>query len=945
MQVLVERLQPTRNGRLQIVPNINRSNVRLPESVERPRLPVRLDRERPVRRLDDRELVAIVVEYSADELKAHPGLALDIVFDEALFAVLDQSGRPIAPAEKGRVRLDLAKERASSTKGRGRDQGVLVHLEARTFVGSPRLEAEAARHVVCRFVDGAGALLVEQSRFTGAELRSADFVFVGDDAAPERLFIADVGENGPSLAEVRAAAAVLGVPVSDVPLAVNLGDSWLQDQFQIAHTATREQTQQVIVHLPRVAHDAAIVPGAPNLRSFVDTHFASQSIGLFNDCWDKKIEATDQATRLVLSVGESFVVHKAIARIFKLLGRLRRRVQSRVPRVEFRKIAPNDLYRVRLEIDEALARLAAARDAKRDDAEDLPRLAREVEVVCGGLRRRGAEVTLVVTTHKQGEQRLVFDERNAQALADFVAELRAVHSSHNYGGNIEVSPPMGPAPHGRILAGTLPDGDVRALLRSRASLQPLSIAATSWLEVGHIDEIAAFCPSATGGFAVLRAAPLVAEALLSRAAAAARAGRPVTRLFRGKKWLHEGDGVNEPRLPPRAYLRLARPGVRYALEPLGSTRIDRASSDRYGDSAFHDDRQFLLLSQRAKAHARYAAFTTCADLLEACGIANRAIDALFLGADDYRIADDLSLRDFYLYAGEESYRKEVQPYKLDKTLAADFGGVPVVPVPVLFDRIDDVWIEGAKAIVPAAVNFQTLGNALLVPRPNGPRMHVADAIDFFLTWKDSGLATRPDASFIRTRGLDRTGHWTRAGETVARAALGRWPTPFDPDYDEMEKSTASAAAVDTITSPHPSTYAIQHADDPFANHPVAEPEDLRRIAHYFRDGFPEFVNPPVDYCRGDTKDAHPRQDRYEADIAKVEERIRRANPNAFDPAGKLMSSQWTRIEIPEETVDLFELHVELALAPLGVRVHWVDAWYYHVHSGGIHCGTNVLRRR
>jgi hypothetical protein len=32
------------------------------------------------------------------------------------------------------------------------------------------------------------------------------------------------------------------------------------------------------------------------------------------------------------------------------------------------------------------------------------------------------------------------------------------------------------------------------------------------------------------------------------------------------------------------------------------------------------------------------------------------------------------------------------------------------------------------------------------------------------------------------------------------------------------------------------------------------------------------------------------------------------------------------------------------LESLGKQVHWVDSWYYHTHGGGIHCGTNVLRR-
>ena len=40
---------------------------------------------------------------------------------------------------------------------------------------------------------------------------------------------------------------------------------------------------------------------------------------------------------------------------------------------------------------------------------------------------------------------------------------------------------------------------------------------------------------------------------------------------------------------------------------------------------------------------------------------------------------------------------------------------------------------------------------------------------------------------------------------------------------------------------------------------------------------------------------------------------------------------------------MFQLYTHALLTMLGVTVQWVDSWYYHVHDGGIHCGTNVLR--
>jgi hypothetical protein len=53
---------------------------------------------------------------------------------------------------------------------------------------------------------------------------------------------------------------------------------------------------------------------------------------------------------------------------------------------------------------------------------------------------------------------------------------------------------------------------------------------------------------------------------------------------------------------------------------------------------------------------------------------------------------------------------------------------------------------------------------------------------------------------------------------------------------------------------------------------------------------------------------------------------------------------WTRIWIPEPNVDLFEAYTVNALERIGLRVHFVDDWFYHEYQGEVHCGTNVKRR-
>jgi hypothetical protein len=45
-----------------------------------------------------------------------------------------------------------------------------------------------------------------------------------------------------------------------------------------------------------------------------------------------------------------------------------------------------------------------------------------------------------------------------------------------------------------------------------------------------------------------------------------------------------------------------------------------------------------------------------------------------------------------------------------------------------------------------------------------------------------------------------------------------------------------------------------------------------------------------------------------------------------------------------QMVDLFEAYTQVVLEDIGLTVHWVDTWYYHVLAGEIHCGTNVKRR-
>jgi hypothetical protein len=68
------------------------------------------------------------------------------------------------------------------------------------------------------------------------------------------------------------------------------------------------------------------------------------------------------------------------------------------------------------------------------------------------------------------------------------------------------------------------------------------------------------------------------------------------------------------------------------------------------------------------------------------------------------------------------------------------------------------------------------------------------------------------------------------------------------------------------------------------------------------------------------------------------------NANSL-PAGTVnVPADWTRLEIPEDNVDLFEAFVHVKFHNIGLTAHFVDDWdMYHLNLGELHCGTNVKR--
>jgi Protein-arginine deiminase (PAD) len=67
------------------------------------------------------------------------------------------------------------------------------------------------------------------------------------------------------------------------------------------------------------------------------------------------------------------------------------------------------------------------------------------------------------------------------------------------------------------------------------------------------------------------------------------------------------------------------------------------------------------------------------------------------------------------------------------------------------------------------------------------------------------------------------------------------------------------------------------------------------------------------------------------------------NSGKFTGAGAVRNN-WDRIWIPEDNVDLLEAYTFIVLTEIGLTIHWIDDWdVYHVNHGEVHCGTNVVR--
>jgi hypothetical protein len=843
--------------------------------------PVSLDYALPTKDGHDGDPVPLQLVVKAPALARFSSLALLVSGENAeSVALLDSHRRVLRPARTAPGEIEFALPLKAGKHA--------FALEASRVPGSPLGASDGALTVSVVGRDPAGTA----STVDAGRVLLARFLVLDDLAPAETLYICTLPDNDPSVADVRAALAAVrpAVGLREIALTDNLGDAWVQDQFQLGYVLAPGRTMRTVLHMPRLRTNAKLGVDQRNLATLVRTHFPSTDLGLIEDFWGRTVPLRHSGGVTQLTFVESEAAFRVLRRVASANRFLRDVIERLCASAGKLGISPappecsnmpppfDTIAPVRMQLPELRRRVLALVDrlvsevppsdeaGLRTVAERARRLVDDVErtlTVSGGPNAEVFGLVLGKTTF----------QLDGGDLVDLFTTVERMHDSLVYGGNLEASPPLAGHPYGKVVLGEgnerLLDPPVRDLFESGAGVQPVVTVDTAWLGVGHVDELIAFLPDrATKGHSILRASPEVASALMDAASRLYQDGlpdlhldrdrylwrpltlvrhrmhegeHPVTRMLRGKLWLH-----SQPRLRP---------------PPEGGTP-DAGSIDDAGEVLLPPHIYLFLVDFYS-------------------GLFSSDLAPFFPDSDQdvYYYRAGLTTWDFDFFSGATNrvlVEEKLGP--LDKLLAAEFPSFPVRRVPVLFDEMllndKSPRVAGTTAaFTPNLVNLQFLNGTVLIPKPFGPRMSPPDATAVVTeVLRDQGLgkvAGRVSVSYFKKQKLDVTEIWLNP-----KLSSGRVDTP------------------------------LETVDD---------------LAEEFADGFPGLSR------------------------KEVASRIRKANPTAFDGSGRLKKG-WRLIRIPERTVDLFQAYTHALLDAQGLHPRWVDSWFYHVRLGEIHCGTNVLRK-
>ena len=875
-----------------VVANADADRRALPETVTGGR-PVPLDYDQPTKSGTDDELLMLSVVIRNPAAVAGQQLLLRVSDPQAVRVRIYDSRGVILPVPSS----SRPGERLLS----GGVASIDVQLELRAYPGSPyghgiTLDpmfdplpgSQTAFTIDLIARDGAGHdTILDTGRFSAAPI-----LFLDNGVRATRLYVCDNPDTQAALTDIRSALPALGgVRLVLVPATVGGGDTWLQDQFQPGIAVGGDRWRHVIIHLPRLRGDFHDRQSQSNLSSFVTSHFPARNVGLLQDFWTRTLSFADATGQ---QVNLPFVDCIALSNVMGMVPEAIQWLDDVTALID-RQARPHsgswaDLRRRLPEIVEDFAR--RARNAERTGQDGWNGILRDW--VTAARRRSTAVVQALPAGTVSGAFQAHAGGHTVELAGDLadqvLVRVQQLESSANYGGNIESTPPTPTAPLGCTVVGNAfvrdqrehVDPDLLALLHAQP--QPIIEIDSSWLDVGHVDEMLTFVPrpgGPAGSFAALRASSGLAMDLIRTAAARYRAG------------LNPNDPQTDPELPPSGVLpRLTASGA----SPV--SRLLRGKLWEHREEPPTAAKPLPDIVEPPRIYQRLVQLMEGGDpLIPGGGGYNVSGLHYWAGAGPARVYPaDISVLEL-LYCEPDGAGESTNDFvesqfltPVDAVLADRLPGVPVFTLPVLFDRTSrvaswrrDEWSASTSAFTPDLVNLQVINGHLLMPRPNGPRMRPADAqavLDVVLQRAPSGefLRRQLTPSLLTSGALRSTVSWIHRHESIARpiTASGLLRNVF--------------AGLTTI-------------DD---------------VAMAFKDGFPGVP------------------------ASQVADRIRRANPREFTPTGELRDG-WRKLSFDEGTVDLFEAYCQLVARALGLRIDWVDTWFYHTHFGGIHCGTNVIR--
>ncbi len=711
----------------------------------------------------------------------------------------------------------------------------------------------------------------------------APFLLMDSNLPVRKLYISNASWNTPTTTEVRDTVRPWSLPLIEVPVSLTDNDVWHQDQFQHAYLQGAGQNmQELIVHLPRMrTNNFSFQSRSRNLASFVNNYFPSDDIGIFTEFWNRNFEVrTVSGSPFLLNFRDTKELNANLYEVINLINKINTEA-SGLSRTWVKYIVTN-WYDCRLDILDLINRYArfvdrliASRPSPVTQAvgSRMIRRIRNRYTIINRTSRiilgRGIEIII-------GTSRGILDRTNINKI---FAKYTQIHSSSNYGGNIESTPPVANAPLGKIIIGstTLRNGsefmdpDLLKLF-SYQRKQPIIEINTTWLRVGHVDEVVSIIPvrPASTNFSVFNASPRIALLLLQNIATLYISGlpanhplrttrnrffrntldsritmsgnHPVTRMFRGHAW-EQNDNTSDL---PKIFIQLA-------LAYQGITVIgDQPAAGNASNIGLVPDEDDVLYP---------------ADI--------SVLDALYAEEDD----NNLSCNEFI-------DRTFVAPIR--NQLQRDLPGKNIYQIPVLFDRVHTTsdWNANREeykvsAFSPDMANLQYVNGHLLIPRPYGPRMLTADAIQIVReTLISVGLSSAA----------------RRIGQTlIARYALHRgiyWVEKCE----QLELTDDRGNVIGRYGG-------IKTQDD---------------VIELFKDSFPS------------------------ATPAQLRQQIINPNIRNFSRA-RILRNRVNRFVIIDQMIDIFELYTSAICEEAQVTPHFIDTWSYHVGEGQIHCGTNVLR--